>query len=218
MTPPRVGITYRFEEKLIPYAAAARAVGLDPVPLLPPGPASLAGLDGLIISGGDDIDPALYGQTPHPETEEPDAARDAMELRLLHLALEADLPVLCICRGMQLFNVALGGDLIQHLPATELHRQRGVTDVHAVETLASTRLAQIFTDPVFEVNSRHHQAVGKVAPGLVASLVSSDGLVEGLELPGKRFALGVQWHPEDRVPSHGPDTALFQAFARSLKP
>lgn len=213
---PRVGITYRFEEKYPPYRDALLAVGLEPVPILPSPEASLHGLDGLLIAGGTDLDSALFGQDRHPETEDPDTERDAMEMRLLRDALRIDLPVLSICRGLQLFNVALGGDLIQHLEQTELHRQRGVTDAHPVLALAGTRLAAIVGTQGFFVNSRHHQAAGRIAPGVIVSAYSADGVVEGLELSQQRFAVAVQWHPEDRVPQRDPDTTLFRAFATAV--
>lgn len=209
----RIGITYRFEEKYPPYRDAVRAVGLEPVPIVPPGIETLQGLDGLLIAGGTDLNPSLYHQGPHPACEPPDDERDAMEIRLLQLALQADLPALCICRGLQLFNVALGGDLLQHLDQTPLHRQRGVTDAHPIDIVPGTKLAAIVGPHSFHVNSRHHQAAGRVAPGLVVSARSADGIIEGLELPGPRFALAVQWHPEDRVPDRAEDTALFREFA-----
>ncbi|MFN7936130.1 MAG: gamma-glutamyl-gamma-aminobutyrate hydrolase family protein [Bryobacteraceae bacterium] len=209
----RIGITYRFEEKYPPYRDAVRAVGLEPVPILPPGIDSLQGLDGLLIAGGTDLNPSLYHQDSHPENEVPDDERDAMEIRLLQLALASNLPVLCICRGLQLFNVALGGDLLQHLDQTPLHRQRGVTDAHPVDIVPGTRLAAIVGPHSFPVNSRHHQAAGRVAPGLIVSARSTDGIIEGLELPSHRFAVAVQWHPEDRVPERAEDTALFREFA-----
>lgn len=209
----RIGITYRFEEKYPPYRDAVRAVGLEPVPIVPPGVQTLQGLDGLLIAGGTDLNPSLYHQASHPENEAPDDERDAMEIRLLQLALQSDLPVLCICRGLQLFNVALGGDLLQHLDQTPLHRQRGVTDAHPIDIVPGTKLAAIVGTRSFPVNSRHHQAAGRIAPGLIVSARSSDGIIEGLELPGPRFALAVQWHPEDRVPARTEDTALFQEFA-----
>lgn len=211
----RIGITYRFEEKYGPYRHAVTAVGLEAVPIVPPGVESLAGLDGLLISGGTDLDPGLYGQAAHAESEPPDEERDGMELRLLREALEKKLPVLCICRGLQLFNVALGGDLVQHLEQTELHRQRGVTDAHPIQLVAGTRLAAIVGGEGFRVNSRHHQAAGRIAPGLVVSALAEDGVVEGLELRGHPFALAVQWHPEDRVPGRTQDTGLFRAFAEA---
>jgi putative glutamine amidotransferase len=214
----RIGITYRWEEKFVPYRDAVRAVGLEPVPILPPGVETLQGLDGLLISGGTDLSPALYHQSSHPENEAPDQERDAMEIRLLLLALQAQLPVLCICRGLQLFNVALGGDLIQHLDQTPLHRQRGVIDAHPVLPVPGTRLAAIVGPKAFPVNSRHHQAAGRIASGLTVSARSEDGVVEGLELPGPGFAVAVQWHPEDRVPQRVEDTALFREFAMAAGP
>jgi gamma-glutamyl-gamma-aminobutyrate hydrolase PuuD len=212
----RVGVTYRFEEKAGPYIEALLHAGLEPVRLPAPGPYSLESLDGLLISGGTDLNPALYGQDPHEENEAPDDERDRMEIELIRAALEADLPVLCICRGMQLFNVARGGDLIQHLESAPRHRQRGVLDAHDVTLLQGTRLAGITGESRFPVNSRHHQAVGRLGKGLVVSARSDEGVIEGIELPEKHFAVAVQWHPEDRVPERKPDTLLFEAFARSL--
>lgn len=212
----RIGITYRIEEKYPPYRDAVLSVGLEPVPILPPGTDSLEGLDGLLLAGGTDLNPCLYGQTRHPESDDPDDERDSMEIRLLRQALAADLPVLSICRGLQLFNAALGGDLIQHLEQTPLHRQRGVAEAHPVQAVAGTRLASILGTQEFSVNSRHHQAAGRIAPGVIVSAWSADGIVEGLELPEQRFAVAVQWHPEDRVFSHAEDTALFRAFAVSV--
>jgi len=212
----RAGITYRYTGKLPPYADALRAVGIEPVPLIAPGPYSLDGLDGLLISGGTDLDPSFYGQQRHAESEDPDTARDAMELELMRAALAADLPLFCICRGMQLFNVSLGGALDQHIPNAEGHRVRGVDDVHEVMIYEGTRLAGIVGKTRFTVNSRHHQAITRLGEGLVVSAVSADGVVEGVELPGRRFALAVQWHPEDRVPSHEEDTRLFAAFGEAL--
>lgn len=212
----RVGITYRLEEKLPPYAEALKHVGLEPVPLQAPGPHSLEGLDGLLLSGGTDLDPELWGEERHAETDDPDIERDEMELWLLRDAVEQDLPVLAICRGMQLFDVAFGGELNQHLKNVDLHRQRGVTDAHPVAAVPGTQLASIVGDAEFAVNSRHHQSVSRVGHGLVVSARSGDKVIEALELPGKRFALAVQWHPEDRVPSRPQDTKLFEAFARAV--
>ncbi|MBI4910552.1 MAG: gamma-glutamyl-gamma-aminobutyrate hydrolase family protein [Acidobacteria bacterium] len=215
---PRAGITYRYPAKLEAYAKAVEYSGFEAVPLLPPGPVSLDGLDALLISGGTDLSPALYGQPPHPATDShPDGERDEMECRLLRAALDADLPLLCICRGLQLLNVAYGGDLIQHLPNTDGHRQAGVADVHVVRGVAGSAFAGIMGEQPFTVNSRHHQAVGRIGAGLVVSAWAEDGVVEGMELPGKRFAVAVQWHPEDRVPSHEADTRLFAAFRRAAE-
>jgi putative glutamine amidotransferase len=212
----RVGITYRYEEKLVPYAAAIRAIGLEPVPILPPNDITLDGLDGLVISGGTDINPTLFGQIPHEENDQPDDERDTMELHFIHKALAMDLPLLCICRGMQLLNVAQGGDLLQHLPQTGLHRQKGVTDAHPVTALPGTKLAAITAEGLHLVNSRHHQAIRKLGNGLIVSAYSADQIVEGIELPDRRFALAVQWHPEDRMKTRAVDLQLFQAFAEAV--
>jgi putative glutamine amidotransferase len=212
----RIGITYRYDEKLAPYATAIQEFGLDPVPLLPPGPDSLDDLHGLLISGGTDLNPSLFGQNRESESDIPDDDRDIMELHLVRKALAMDLPLLCICRGMQLLNVALGGDLQQHLPQTDVHRQKGVTDAHAITTVSGTQLAAIAGEGPHLVNSRHHQAIRKVGAGLIISAHSTDGIVEGMELPDRRFTLAVQWHPEDRVKSRAIDRQLFQSFAEAV--
>lgn len=218
--PCTVGVTYREPEKLGPYVTALRACGVSPVPLRPEANASLRGLDGLLLSGGTDVNPLLYGQARITETDEPDDERDVMELRLLDDALAADLPVLAICRGMQLFNVLHGGALTQHLPNAEAHHHRFSTRehrvLHLVETVAGTRLDAICRSPQFFVNSRHHQAVSSIGFGLVVSAQSCDGVVEAIERPDRRFALAVQWHPEDRLTSVSQDRALLTSFARVM--
>lgn len=128
----RAGLTYRRPDKLTRYAEAVRHAGAEPVGLLAPGPPSLEGLDGLVITGGTGLDPALYGEPPHPLAEPPDRERDAMERRLLEEALARDLPVLAICRGHQLFHVVHGGSLIQHLDAVDRHSQKTAWDAHSV--------------------------------------------------------------------------------------
>lgn len=213
----RIGITYRFDDRLVPYAEAIRHVGLNVVGLHPEGVHTLDGLDGLLLSGGTDVNPKRYGETPHPLLEDPDDARDSMEIDLLRQAIKSDMPILAICRGLQLLNVAQGGNLFQHLPNTPDHQQRGVTDVHSVETESGSKLRAIAGAHTFAVNSRHHQAVERLGTGLVVSAKSTDGVIEGLELPGRRFAVAVQWHPEDRVPLRRPDTMLFRAFAQAVR-
>jgi gamma-glutamyl-gamma-aminobutyrate hydrolase PuuD len=212
---PRVGITYRYKEKLAPYVTAILETGLEPVPLLPPAD-SLDGLHGLVISGGTDINPTLYRQIPHEENDNPDDERDTMELHFIRKALAMDLPLLCICRGMQLLNVAQGGDLLQHLPQTDLHKQIGVTDAHAIIIQPGTKLAAITGEGPHFVNSRHHQAIQKLGNRLMVSAVSADQIIEGIELPDRRFALAVQWHPEDRMKTRAVDQRLFQAFAGAV--
>jgi putative glutamine amidotransferase len=171
---------------------------------------TLATLDGIVFSGGADVDPARYGADPHPETDEPQSRRDAGELALLEAALERDMPVLAICRGFQLLNVVRGGDLVQHLPeqtGNDVHKRvPGEFAVHPVEVKEGTRLAEI-VGARSDVTSHHHQALGRVGDGLVETAWAADGTLEGVEDPTMRFTVGVQWHPEA-----GEDAALFEAL------
>jgi gamma-glutamyl-gamma-aminobutyrate hydrolase PuuD len=167
-------------------------------------------LDGLVISGGPDVDPALYGAEAHEATDEPRTARDAGELALLTAALERDLPVLAVCRGSQLLNVARGGDLVQHLPETlghERHKHEpGTFSEHGVRVNADTRLGSLVGGHA-PVHSHHHQGLGRLGDGLVATAWADDGSLEAIEDPSRSFALGVLWHPEA-----GEDAALFAAL------
>ena len=200
------------DNKIVPYEEALRAVGLEPVRVRPGDP--MPPVDGLLLSGGSDVDAAMYGQSKAETTDAPDTPRDEMETRLLAQAIKAGMPVLAICRGMQLFNVHFGGTLRQHI---EGHTQRGVDNAHAAEIAAGTQLAAITGTGTHRINSRHHQAVDRAGDGLTVSAVSEDGYIEGLELPGHPFAVAVQWHPEDRIHSAECDLRLFQAFAATLK-
>jgi putative glutamine amidotransferase len=208
----RVGVTYSIPEKLKPYADALRLVGLEPVPLRAGDAVSLDSLDGLLISGGCDLNPRLYGETPKPETQKPDDARDELETRLLGEALERDLPVLAICRGMQLFNVHHHGTLNQHLEGHE----KPAAELHNVTVAPDSKLAEIFGEGDHRVNSRHHQVVSKPGEGLRISATSEDGTIEGLERDDKRFAVAVQWHPEDHAAHDEDQRKLFQAFADAI--
>ncbi len=191
------------EGKRTPYRQALAAASIQPVEKV----TTLAGLDGLLLAGGSDIDPARYGAPRHPETGEPDPDRDSLETVLLREALERDLPVLAICRGHQLLNVVLGGTLAQHI---EGHRYSEQPDVHPITIASPSRLRSILGVDEFVVNSRHHQCVDRLASELVVVARASDNVVEALESPGKRFVLAVQWHPEDRT--GGLDARLFEAF------
>ena len=168
-------------------------------------------LDGVVFSGGIDIDPAAYGAERHAATDPAQAHRDAGELALLERALERDVPTLAICRGFQLLNVVRGGDLVQHLPEQvghERHRERlGAFSEHPVEVKDGTRLAGILGERHDGVQSSHHQAVGRVGEGLVEAAWAEDGTLEGLEDPAKRFAVAVLWHPEMEE-----DKRLFEAL------
>ena len=230
---PVIGITtyaqdaswgvWQLPAALIPldYVDAVERAGGRPI-LIPPSEdgvdETLDLLDGIVFSGGADVDPALYGATAHPETDTPQARRDRGELALLQAALERDLPMLAVCRGVQLLNVARGGDLVQHLPETlgnDVHKQTPGTFVeHPVEVKEGTRLASMVGSSP-EVTSHHHQGLGRVGEGLVPSAWAADGTLEGVEDPSRRFTVGVQWHPEA-----GSDEALFEnlvAEARAFR-
>jgi putative glutamine amidotransferase len=209
----RAGLTFRCPKRAEAYAAALRSVRVEPVLISPETPRSLAGLDGLLVSGGSDVDPARYGQARDPESSEPDQERDELEAALIGEALEAGLPLLAICRGLQLLNVFRGGSLRQHV---ESHRQKGVVDAHSVTIVAGTRLASILGTGTIPVNSRHHQTVDRLGEGLVVSATAPDGVVEALEDPLQRFAIAVQWHPEERIDAGAHDRMLFEAFAAAL--
>jgi putative glutamine amidotransferase len=176
---------------------------------------TLDALDAIVFSGGADVDPAHYGAEPHPETDTPQARRDAGEMALLHAALERDMPTLAICRGFQLLNVARGGDLVQHLPeqvGNDDHKQiPGEFAVHPVEVKDGSRLGEIVGSAA-NVTSHHHQALGRVGDGLVESAWAADGTLEGVEDPSHRFVVGVQWHPEA-----GEDAALFEALVEQAR-
>jgi putative glutamine amidotransferase len=195
------------EAKREAYRSALIAVGIEPVE----NAATLDGVDGLCLAGGADVDPALYGEPRQPETEAPDQDRDRLESALLREALDRDLPVLAICRGLQLLNAVLGGTLKQHI---EGHNHRKLRDAHEIRIAPGSRLERILGTASYVVNSRHHQAAGKVAPGLLLAAAAPDGVVEALEVPGKRFALAVQWHPEARM--DGEDARIFRAFRDAM--
>jgi putative glutamine amidotransferase len=223
---PVVGITtyltpaawgaWQLEAALIPasYVRAIQRAGGVPL-LVPPAadPDEVVELvDGLIFSGGSDLDPELYGAETHPETAGVIRERDEAELRLMELALERDLPLLAICRGSQVLNVALGGDLEQHIPdrtGSLLHRETpGVFADHDVTIAEGTRLESILGGRGV-VKSSHHQGFGRLAPGLRESAWAEDGTLEALEDPERPFALGVLWHPEE-----GQDIGLFESLVR----
>jgi putative glutamine amidotransferase len=221
---PVVGITtyltraafgaWDLDAALVPAAYVRAIVRAGGVPLLvPPGASAeetLDAVDGLVFSGGSDLDPELYGEPAHAATVGIVRERDDFELELMRAALARDLPVLAICRGSQVLNVALGGDLEQHVPdriAADTHKETpGVFAEHDVETLDGTRLAAIVGGRT-DVKSHHHQGYGELGTGLREAARAPDGTVEALEDPNRRFTLGVLWHPEE-----GEDMALFEAL------
>jgi putative glutamine amidotransferase len=176
---------------------------------------SIESLDGmgLVLAGGTDVNPAVYGAVTDPRSETPDSPRDELEQRLLREALAADLPVLAICRGLQLFNVIhSGGTLAQHIDRHKLANN----ETHDVEIYENTQLARVLSTGVHRVNSRHHQAVAEIGAGLKVSSKSPDGVIEGLERPDLRFAIAVQWHPEDMLEEFPLQRRLFEGFREHL--
>ena len=197
--------------------AGGIAVLLPPQPVDPDITASvLDSLDALVITGGYDLDPAAYGQQPHSATDQPRTDRDAWEFALLQGALRRGLPVLGICRGAQVLNVAFGGTLHQHLPDVIGHgghrAGNGVFATLPVRTVPGTRLAGLLGETA-SASCYHHQAIDKVGESLVVSAWDADGVVEGLELPGDGFVLAVQWHPEKSL----DDLRLFAAVVDAAR-
>jgi putative glutamine amidotransferase len=200
------------------YVRALEGAGL--VPLAVPtmlaadrAGAALAAVRGLVLTGGEDVAPDRYGQAPHPRLGDVDPIRDAAELALIAAARERGLPILAICRGIQILNVALGGTLYQDLPTERPSDIPHETSRHAIRVEASSRLGRTLGTPTASVNSRHHQAIRDLAPGLKAVAWAEDGIIEGAEPAdqGGPWIVAVQWHPEDMT-----ERALFDGFARAV--
>jgi putative glutamine amidotransferase len=207
------------------YLDAVRAAGGMPVILAPVGSDAvdplLDHLDAVCLSGGPDLDPAAYGVAAHPEIGPTQPELDAFELELARAAVARGMPVLGLCRGMQVLNVALGGSLHQHLPDLDSqlnHRQDRLSTEpsHRVTLERDSRLTKVIGRRYVEVNSFHHQAVHGLGRGLTAAGRAPDGVVEAIEAPGRRFTFGVQWHAECLVgrPEH---LALFRGLVRAAR-
>jgi putative glutamine amidotransferase len=224
MPRPVIGITtyltraswgwWELDAALVPadYVRGVERAGGAPL-LVPPGADEDATLDvvaGLVFTGGSDLDPELYGAEVHPETTGVVRERDDFELSLMQAALARDLPILAICRGSQVLNVALGGNLEQHVPdrvQANTHKQvNGVFAEHDVQLEEGTRLASLLGER-HDVKSHHHQGFGEVGEGLREAARAPDGTLEAVEDPTRRFTLGVLWHPEA-----GSDLRLFEAL------
>jgi putative glutamine amidotransferase len=222
---PIVGITSYAEEvawgawtetaALVPlsYVRAIERAGGRPL-VVPPSEDSiedtLTVLDGIVFSGGSDLDPELYEAERHPETDEARQVRDRAEMALLSAALKRDMPVLAVCRGSQVLNVARGGNLVQHLPEVRGHERHrhtpGEWSDHDVKLEPESRVGRLLGNRA-PVKSHHHQGYGRIGEGLRETGWAEDGTVEALEDPSKRFAVGVLWHPEE-----GEDMSLFKAL------
>ena len=184
-------------------------------------------VDGVLLTGGGDVDPVFYGQERHPTVDDAEPGRDEFEIDLARRAMEADLPVLAICRGSQVLNVAAGGTLVQDIPSSvntdlthslQMEKDSVAHDIHIV---SDTRLHAALGSAVdascgCRVNSRHHQSVGTLGRSLVASATAPDGVIEGIEAPEARFCLGVQWHPENFWRT-GEFRPLFDAFVAAAR-
>jgi putative glutamine amidotransferase len=236
MTAPLIGLTtYRFLNKpgaqhnaiAEAYTQAVQNAGGIPV-LIPLGLAEttlddlLSRLDGILFTGGGDVQPERYGSHPHPLVDGIDLDRDQLEIHLLQSAVARDLPFLGICRGLQVINVALGGtlyeDILDQRPGGLRHQYGPEYPrnylAHAIELRSEGRLAQALVETVSRVNSLHHQGVDRLAEGLLPTAWAPDGIVEAFELPAHPFGLAVQWHPE-ALQEHAPMRALFRAFVKA---
>jgi putative glutamine amidotransferase len=200
------------------YVRAVERAGGRPLVVPPSEEAieeTLGVLDGIVFSGGSDVHPELYEADPHPETTDVREERDRAELALLTAALERDLPVLAVCRGSQVLNVARGGNLVQHLPEIVGHDGHklapGEFSDHEVRLDLETRVGGLLGERA-PVKSHHHQGFGRIGAGLQEAGWADDGTVEALEDPSKRFVVGVLWHPEE-----GEDLALFEALVEQAR-
>jgi gamma-glutamyl-gamma-aminobutyrate hydrolase PuuD len=227
---PRIGITTYLEPtiwgvwerdaSLLPRVYLDSVVAAGGVPLLLPpvgtDPTVLDVLDGLIVAGGCDVDPSTYDAAPHPETVDTRPGRDEHEKVLIRAALDRDLPLLAVCRGLQMLNVTLGGTLQQHLPdvvAHDAHRPSpAIFGTTEVKVEPGTLTARVFGDRT-SVQCYHHQALDAVAPGLRVTARAGDGTVEAAEVDGHDFAIGVQWHPEEDP----DDLRLFAALVAASR-
>jgi putative glutamine amidotransferase len=238
MFAPLIGLTTSLTVDKVPerayvniaYIRAVQDAGGIPV-LLPPHlgadvrAALWERLDGLVLTGGGDIEPARFGEPRHPKTDDVAPARDELELDLTRRALDDDVPLFAICRGIQVLNVALGGTLVQDLPSERpsaiAHSQREPRHeaTHAVKVMGEgTRLGRVLGSLEVHVNSMHHQAIDQLGFGLREVAWAPDGVIEGVELPGDdRFVLGVQWHPEELVGHDQAARNLFSAIVDAAR-
>ena len=227
MTKPTIGITRC--RKVDDYVASVEQAGGRPRILdVSESPRKLVGeIDGLVLTGGGDVDPALYGEERHPLTEDAEPGRDEFEVDLARRAMDADLPVLGICRGAQVLNVAAGGTLIQDVPsAIETTLPHSLTEpkheiAHDVSVASGSRLEQalgpaVDADKMCRVNSRHHQSVGRLGRSLRPSATASDGVIEAIESSDASFCIGVQWHPENFWKT-GEFNGLFENFIAAAR-
>jgi putative glutamine amidotransferase len=206
------------------YVDSLRRAGAIPV-LIPPQPENAAeiieDLDGILLAGGDDCDPAVYGEEPHPTLEPMDPRRQQNDMTLARIARQHNIPTLGICLGLQVMNVAAGGTLLQDINSqleTDIVHDSDPSERvrHDVRIESGTKLSNILPARQLNVNSSHHQAIKDIGEGLKVTAQAPDGIVEGLEDPHHPFYLGVQWHPED-MPGESSASALFGAFVEAAR-
>ena len=211
------------------YLESVRRAGGDPVEVADTHEdpkAIVARVRGVMLTGGGDVDPALYGEVPHPSYEAAEPGRDAFEIALAKAAIAADVPLLAICRGMQVLNVAMGGSLIQDIPSEiagaldHAIREPRFHIAHEVWVTKGSALWTIMADKLdgesLQVNSRHHQAVKRAADGFEVSATAPDGVIEAIERPASRFCIAVQWHPENFWRT-GEFRPLFESFLAAAR-
>jgi putative glutamine amidotransferase len=209
--------------RLPDYVESIRRAGGEPRVLSTDAAPSVQGLDGVLFTGGDDLDPAHYREARHPRTKGVDAVRDEFELALARLALAEDTPVLAVCRGLQVINVAAGGTLIQDIASEVTLGHQIDAPLYAIahevwvargSALSNVMQEQLADGEVLQVNSRHHQAVKQTAPGFDVCATAPDGIIEAIERPNSRFCIAVQWHPENFWRT-GEFRALFEGFVNA---
>jgi putative glutamine amidotransferase len=224
---PTIGVTYC--SRLDDYIAAVEQSGATArvVDVSHSARDLVQQLDGVLLTGGGDIDPVLYGEARHPTVEDAEPGRDEFELDLARRAMDANLPLLAICRGVQVLNVAAGGTLVQDIPSATASRLAHSIETpkdavaHEVEITAGSQLARALGPAVSasqccRVNSRHHQSIQRIGQSLVVSATAADGVIEAVERPAASFCVGVQWHPENFWRT-GEFTPLFDAFVAAAR-
>lgn len=228
---PLIGISCSYDQKegryMMAEAYVEAVIAAGGLPVILPGSGNikkaapyLKAVKGLILAGGGDVDPAYFNEEPHPNLGEITPNRDRFEIMLIKSALRMNMPILGICRGIQVLNIACGGSVMQHIPAVVKkplkHSQAAPRDhaTHRIFIDKSSILAQILQTNVMRVNSFHHQAVGNPGMGFNISAISNDGVIEAIEHPKYRFVLGVQWHPECMFIKDKASRLLFKAFVK----
>jgi putative glutamine amidotransferase len=203
-------VSFLREDKLGAYVEAVRAAGLEPVPISPAQRLGLEDIGGLVLTGGGDLDPSLYGAEPHAQTKHVFRERDELERDLIEEAKRKDLPILGICRGLQMLNVVRGGTLRQHI---EGHKEVE----HRVRTEPESKIAACVGTEDYAVNSRHHQCIDRVGSELKVTARAEDGIIEAVEDPNRSFVVGVQWHPERTYQEDAFSRRMFEEFVAEAR-